>query len=99
MHRLRMPRRRMRRRPRPSTASPPLADIPAREWRVLSERAVEPNGSYLPGWALAGSGSARGRTGASALSVWSDAPLAYDGPPRLIGLLPAISLWRAQKIP
>jgi CelD/BcsL family acetyltransferase involved in cellulose biosynthesis len=78
---------------------PPLADIPAREWRVLSERAVEPNGYYLPDWALAVNGSARGRTGASALSVWSDAPLAYDGPPRLIGLLPAISLWRAQKIP
>jgi hypothetical protein len=76
---------------------PPLADIPAREWRVLSERAVEPNGYYLPDWALAVNASARGRTGASALSVWSDAPLAYDGPARLIGLLPAISLWRAQK--
>ena len=31
----------------------PLADIPAGAWRALSERAVEPNGYYLPEWALA----------------------------------------------
>ena len=78
---------------------PPLADIPPRDWRALSERAVEPNGYYLPEWALAVNASARDRTGSSALAAWSDAPLAYDGPARLIGLLPVISLWRAQKIP
>ena len=78
---------------------PPLADIPPRDWRALSERAVEPNGYALPEWALAVNASARDRTGSSALAAWSDAPLAYDGPARLIGLLPVISLWRAQKIP
>jgi CelD/BcsL family acetyltransferase involved in cellulose biosynthesis len=77
----------------------PLADIPAREWRALSEHAVEPNGYYLPEWALAVNASARGRTGATALAAWSDASIAYDGPARLKGLLPVISLWRAQKIP
>ena len=77
----------------------PLADIPPREWRALSEHAIEPNGYYLPEWALAVNASARDRTGASALAAWSDASIAYDGPERLIGLLPVMSLWRAQKIP
>ena len=35
-----------------------------------------------------------GRTGASALAAWRDA-----SPPRLIGLMPVISLWRAYRIP
>ena len=78
---------------------PPLADIPVREWRALSERAIEPNGYYLPEWALAVNASARSRTGASTLAAWSDATIAYDGPARLIGLLPVMSLWRGQKIP
>ena len=43
--------------------------------------------------------SARGRTGVSALAAWSDASPASDGAARLIGLLPAISMWRAYKIP
>jgi CelD/BcsL family acetyltransferase involved in cellulose biosynthesis len=77
----------------------PLADVPARQWRALSERAIEPNGYYLPEWSLAVNAFARGRTGAAALAAWHDAPLAYDGPARLIGLLPVISLWRACKIP
>ena len=70
----------------------PLADISALPWRALAERAVEPNGYYLPDWELAVDASARGRTGASALSVWSD----VSG---LIGLVPVISMWRACKIP
>ena len=70
----------------------PLADISALPWRALAERAVEPNGYYLPDWELAVNASARGRTGASALSAWSDAP-------GLIGLVPVISMWRACKIP
>ena len=40
-----------------------------------------------------------GRTGVSALSAWSDASPASDGAARLIGLMPAISMWRAYKIP
>lgn len=71
----------------------PLTAIDPGQWRALAQRAVEPNGYYLPGWELAVSASARGRTGASALP-------AYDGSsPRLIGLMPVISLWRALKIP
>jgi CelD/BcsL family acetyltransferase involved in cellulose biosynthesis len=74
----------------------PLAAIAADRWRALTERAIEPNGFYLPDWALAIDASARGRTDGSALDAWSDAE---PGAARLIGLMPAISLWRAYKIP
>jgi CelD/BcsL family acetyltransferase involved in cellulose biosynthesis len=70
----------------------PLAELSAAQWRALSERAVEPNGYYLPEWELAVHASARGRAGASALSAWNEAG-------NLIGLMPVISLWRAYKIP
>jgi CelD/BcsL family acetyltransferase involved in cellulose biosynthesis len=43
--------------------------------------------------------SARSRTGVSALSAWRDGSPAQDGPTRLIGLVPVMSLWRATKIP
>jgi CelD/BcsL family acetyltransferase involved in cellulose biosynthesis len=66
----------------------------AEGWHALSERAVEPNGYYLPGWELAVNASAQGRTGASALAAWSDAT-----PAQLIGLLPVVSMWRAYKVP
>jgi CelD/BcsL family acetyltransferase involved in cellulose biosynthesis len=69
----------------------PLATVNADAWRVLADRAVEPNGYYLPDWELAVDASARGRTGASALAAWRDT--------RLTGLVPVISLWRAWKIP
>jgi len=69
----------------------PLAAVSADAWRMLAERAIEPNGYYLPEWELAVNASARGRTDASALCAWRDA--------RLTGLLPVISLWRAWKIP
>ncbi|MGY4513806.1 GNAT family N-acetyltransferase [Bradyrhizobium sp. USDA 3650] len=69
----------------------PLTAIEPGQWRALAQRAIEPNGYYLPGWELAVSATARGRTDASALT-------AYDGS-RLIGLMPVISLWRAWKIP
>jgi CelD/BcsL family acetyltransferase involved in cellulose biosynthesis len=91
-------------RPRAGKASPdreafaPLTTIAASQWRALAERAVEPNGYYLPEWALAVNASAHGRTGVSALSAWSDAPSAYDSPARLIGLAPVISMWRAYKM-
>jgi CelD/BcsL family acetyltransferase involved in cellulose biosynthesis len=71
----------------------PLTAIDPGQWRALAQRAIEPNGYYLPGWELAVSATARGRTDASALA-------ACDGPsPRLIGLMPVVSLWRALKIP
>jgi CelD/BcsL family acetyltransferase involved in cellulose biosynthesis len=71
----------------------PLTTIDPGQWRALAQRAIEPNGYYLPGWELAVSATARGRTDASALA-------AFDGSStRLIGLMPVISLWRAWKIP
>jgi CelD/BcsL family acetyltransferase involved in cellulose biosynthesis len=74
----------------------PLTAMATEQWRELAARAIEPNGYYLPDWQLAVNASAPGRTDGSALSAWSDAePSARQ----LIGLLPAISLWRACKIP
>jgi CelD/BcsL family acetyltransferase involved in cellulose biosynthesis len=92
-------------RPRAGTASPdgetfaPLTCIAASQWRRLAERAVEPNGYYLPDWELAVNACATGRTGVSALSAWSDTSSAQDDTARLIGLVPVISMWRAYKIP
>jgi CelD/BcsL family acetyltransferase involved in cellulose biosynthesis len=77
----------------------PLAALAASQWRALAARAIDPNGYYLPDWELAVNASARGRTGVWALGAWSDASPAPDGAARLIGLLPAISMWRAYKIP
>jgi CelD/BcsL family acetyltransferase involved in cellulose biosynthesis len=77
----------------------PLTTVAASQWRRLAERAVEPNGYYLPDWELAVNASARGRTGVSALSAWSNASSAQDGAARLIGMVPVISMWRAWKIP
>ena len=74
-------------------ALPKLASVAIDRWQALAGDACEPNGFYLPGWALAIDAFARGRTGLSALTAWS------DGSSRLIGLMPAISLWRASKIP
>jgi CelD/BcsL family acetyltransferase involved in cellulose biosynthesis len=77
----------------------PLSAVAVNEWQALAERAIEPNGYYLPGWELAVNALARGRTNASALSAWSDTSSAPDGTAHLIGLMPAISLWRAWRIP
>lgn len=77
------------------TSLVPLTDVSLDAWRALSARAIEPNGYYLPDWELAVNASAPGRTGASALCAWSDAP----GASALTGLLPVISLRRAYKIP
>src|SRR6202041_2712945 len=57
-----------------------LASIPVDEWRALAERAIEPNGYYLPAWELAVNASAHGRTGVSALSAWRDASPNELGP-------------------
>ena len=96
----------------PSAGFSALASVPVDEWRALAERAIEPNGYYLPAWELAVNASAHGRTGVSALSAWRDASpnqLARielapsedpaSEPAQLIGLLPVVSLWRACKIP
>jgi CelD/BcsL family acetyltransferase involved in cellulose biosynthesis len=77
-----------------------LTAVAANRWRELAERAIEPNGYYLPGWELAVNAFATGRTGVSALSASSHtSSAADDGAARLIGLMPAISLWRACRIP
>jgi CelD/BcsL family acetyltransferase involved in cellulose biosynthesis len=76
-----------------------LTAIAANRWRELAERSLEPNGYYLPGWELAVNAFAEGRTGVSALSAWSNTSSTPDGMPGLIGLMPAISLWRACRIP
>jgi CelD/BcsL family acetyltransferase involved in cellulose biosynthesis len=89
-------------RPQTATSSGavcPLTDIPVDQWRALCERAIEPNGYYLPDWELAVNASARGRTGVSTLSAWSDTVSATDGAIRLTGLLPVVSMWRATRIP
>ena len=74
----------------------PLTAVATEQWRELAARAIEPNGYYLPDWQSAVNASAPGRTDGSTLSAWSDAE---PGTRQLIGLLPAISLWRAYKIP
>jgi len=79
---------------RASDAPIPLAAVSAAQWGALGERAIEPNAYYLPDWELAVNASASGRTGAFALAAFDEAPS-----PRLIGLMPVISLWRACKIP
>jgi Acetyltransferase (GNAT) domain len=92
-------------RPQIGTASPggdaftALIAVAPNRWRALAERSLEPNGYYLPGWELAVNAFATGRTGVSALSAGSDSSFAADGTARLIGLMPAISLWRAYRIP
>jgi CelD/BcsL family acetyltransferase involved in cellulose biosynthesis len=69
----------------------PITEMAVDQWQSLAERAIEPNGYYLPEWELAVNASAQGRTDCSALSAWSD--------DRLIGLMPMISMWRAYRIP
>ena len=69
----------------------PLTSVDVGEWRALDQRAIEPNGYYLPDWELAVNATAPGRTGASALAAWDDS--------RLIGLMPVVPLSRAMKIP
>lgn len=71
-----------------------LTAVAPEAWRALAARAIEPNGYYLPDWELAVNASATGRTGASALTAWSASPA-----PRLIGLLPVVSFWRALRLP
>lgn len=69
----------------------PLDSVSLEAWRSLAGRAIEPNGYYLAEWELAVNATARGRTGAFALTATRDT--------RLIGLLPVVPMWHALKIP
>ena len=73
----------------------PLTDVAPEAWSALAARAIEPNGYYLPEWELAVNASAVGRTGTAALCAWNDASPAA----RLIGLMPAIPMRQAYRIP
>lgn len=70
-----------------------LRDIPLASWQSLASRAAEPNGYFLPDWALAVDTFSHGRTGNHALSAWS------ENGDTLIGLMPAVSAWHAYKLP
>jgi CelD/BcsL family acetyltransferase involved in cellulose biosynthesis len=86
---------------RPAAATAVLAPLDAiatERWRILCNNAIEPNGFYLPEWELAVNASAQARTDVSALTATADAMSGNDSP-RLIGLLPAISAWRAYGLP
>lgn len=69
----------------------PLTLIADDAWQRLAERAIEPNGYFLPDWMRAINATANGRTNVGALTAWRG--------DHAIGLLPAISLWRAYRIP
>ncbi|WP_315831592.1 GNAT family N-acetyltransferase [Bradyrhizobium prioriisuperbiae] len=77
----------------------PLSAIANAHWQELADRAAEPNGYYLPDWEAAVNASARDRGGALALTAWGHAERAGAATSQLIGLLPAISAWRAYRIP
>jgi CelD/BcsL family acetyltransferase involved in cellulose biosynthesis len=83
-------------RARTNAVVAPLTTVSFDLWLRLSENAVEPNGYYLPEWEMSVNAFAQGRTGVSALTA--EIP-EVDGSPRLIGLMPAISAWRAYKLP
>jgi CelD/BcsL family acetyltransferase involved in cellulose biosynthesis len=70
-----------------------LSEIALAQWQALAGRAIEPNGYYLPEWALAVSAFSRGRTSIDALDARDDTDK------NLIGLMPAVSAWRAYKLP
>src|SRR5262249_45381027 len=69
-----------------------LRDVARPAWAELGREAIEPNGYYLPGWALAVDATARGRGNVGALC-------GLDSSRELIGLLPVISAWRAYRLP
>ena len=75
----------------------PLATIDVNQWRALAERAMEPNGYYLPDWALAVNALASGRTGVSTLAARDGH--SQHGKARLIGLMPFMPMARAYNIP
>jgi CelD/BcsL family acetyltransferase involved in cellulose biosynthesis len=77
----------------------PLASLSRTSWNNLAGRAIEPNGYYLPDWERAVDAFATGRTGASALTVWSAPAAATGSAPALNGLVPVVSFWQAYRLP
>lgn len=71
---------------------PPLDAVAVNRWHALGDSAVEPNGYFLPEWALAVHAFSPGRTDVGALTATADGG-------RLIGLLPVVSAWRAWRLP
>ena len=65
----------------------PLSAVGADAWRLLAERAIEPNGYGLADWQLAASNGSR----VFALCAAHDA--------QLTGILPVVSMWGAYRIP
>lgn len=82
----------------PADALTSLALISRPHWQQLQNSAIEPNGYYLPDWALAVNASARGRAQVFALSAWREG-VTSSGPAELIGLMPVVSLRRAYRVP
>jgi hypothetical protein len=76
-----------------------LASINIDQWRILADRAVEPNAYHLADWELPLDATARDRTNAYALTACTDVSSAESGAGALIGLIPVISAWRAYRIP
>jgi len=71
----------------------PLASaIDDAAWHDLANRAIEPNGYYLPDWTKAATGAADDRAATRAL-------IAREMSGDLIGLLPVITCWRAFRLP
>ncbi|WP_416221162.1 GNAT family N-acetyltransferase [Rhodopseudomonas palustris] len=71
---------------------PLMAAVDAGAWRDLAGRVLEPNGYYLPEWAMAANGDPRARAATRALTAQNDAGA-------LIGLLPVLSAWKAFRLP
>lgn len=76
----------------------PLDTVEPDRWQHLSDSAIEPNGYYLPEWKLAVNEFAQGRTDVSALTAEVESQIPNDTP-RLIGLMPVVSAWRAYGLP
>lgn len=68
-----------------------LDALDAAAWQDLADRAIEPNGYYLPGWETAVNALAPGHGGARALAAWDAG--------RLLALLPAVPVRRAFQLP
>jgi hypothetical protein len=83
----------------PTRALIPLASVPRAHWNNLAGRAVEPNGYHLADWELAVDAFATGRTGASALTTWTDQCATTTSAPLLTGIVPVISFWHAYRVP
>jgi CelD/BcsL family acetyltransferase involved in cellulose biosynthesis len=71
-----------------------LASVSVPAWEQLAAHTIEPNGCYLPPWALAVANHARGRGGVLALTVHDRAR-----PDRLTGLMPVRWAKRALSLP